>query len=39
MPHAHRSRTPLNETRVWDYISFAILGLLSVIAYTLLVPH
>jgi hypothetical protein len=33
------SRTPVNENRVWDYISFAILVLLSVLAYTWLVPH
>ena len=34
-----QSRTPLNETRIWDYISFAILVLLSVLAYSWLVPH
>jgi hypothetical protein len=39
MPYVHRSRTPLNETRVWDYISFAILVMLSVVAYNWLVPH
>jgi hypothetical protein len=39
MPYAHRSHTPLNKTRFWDYISFAILVLLSVIVYTWLVPH
>jgi hypothetical protein len=39
MPHVHRSQTPLNETRFLDYISFGILVLLSVIAYSWLVPH
>jgi len=40
MSHVQRSaRTPLNETRVWDYISLAILALLSVFAYTWLVPQ
>lgn len=34
-----QSRTPLNETRIWDYISFLILVLLSVLAYSWLVPH
>ncbi len=34
-----KSRTPVNETRIWDYVSFAILVLLSLLAYSWLVPH
>ncbi|HEX9120757.1 MAG TPA: hypothetical protein VF840_09480 [Terriglobales bacterium] len=36
---AHDPRTPLNETRIWDYISFAILVMLSLLVYTWLEPH
>jgi hypothetical protein len=39
MPNARQSQTPLNETRIWDYISFGILVLLSLAAYCWLVPH
>ena len=37
--HAHDQRTPLNETRIWDYISFALLVMLSLLVYTWLEPH
>jgi hypothetical protein len=36
---AHDPRTPLTETRIWDYISFAILVMLSLLVYTWLEPH
>ncbi len=32
-------RGPLNETRIWDYITFALLVLLSMLVYSWLVPH
>jgi hypothetical protein len=32
-------RQPLNETRIWDYITFAVLVLLSMLVYSFLVPH
>ena len=36
---AQDPRTPLTETRIWDYISFAILVMLSLLVYTWLEPH
>jgi hypothetical protein len=32
-------RTPLNVTRIWDYVSFAGLIMLSLLVYSWLVPH
>ena len=36
---AHDPRTPLNQTRIWDYVSFAGLVMLSLLVYSWLVPH
>jgi hypothetical protein len=36
---AHDPRKRLNETRIWDYISFAILVMLSLLVYSWLEPH
>ncbi|HET7183241.1 MAG: hypothetical protein ACXVZR_08410 [Terriglobales bacterium] len=32
-------QTPLNETRIWDYITFGVLVMLAVVIYSWLVPH
>ena len=36
---AHNPRTALNETRIWDYISFALLVMLSLLVYYWLEHH
>jgi hypothetical protein len=36
---AHDPQSSLNETRIWDYISAAILVMLSLLVYSWLEPH
>jgi hypothetical protein len=38
MPNT-RAHNPRTETGIWDYITFAVLVILSVLVYSWLVPH